>query len=457
MDDQPKKKRKKGNLTPDPSSQKGGEHKKNWREYMATPAEIKAFLSDHVYLRYNTVKHRIEARLPPGDPFCQNSELAQFVSDDFQPLSDRLKNTLLTALQGIKDTRRSDLEAVLESGFVPAFHPFESYLSRLPPWDGQDYIRELSVSVLVQGGIDKQMLFYEYLRKWLVAMVASWVDEDVVNQAVLVLIGEQGAYKTTWFNHLLPPELRRYFRLKVNSSRISTDDLISLSQFGLVCYEELDVMSPSQVNTMKSVVTIPSIEERKPYGRYPEHMAHVASFCGTGNNVQFLNDDTGNRRWLPFLVDRISNPYENPLHYEGIYAQAYALYRQGFRFYFTKAEEEALKVHNKTFETPQPEQEAISEHFREPVGDERGEFYTATDILLAISGNPALRTTASKVGSAMRRLGFEPHRSHGRSGYRVVAYSPEEIAANRRLLAHDARPESETEVSDCEEGVDGAP
>ena len=41
------------------------------------------------------------------------------------------------------------------------------------------------------------MLFYEYLKKWLVAMVASWIDEDEVNQAVLVLIGKQGIYKTT--------------------------------------------------------------------------------------------------------------------------------------------------------------------------------------------------------------------------------------------------------------------
>ena len=87
---------------------------------------------------------------PPEDAFCQDSELAQFVSDDWQPMSDRLKNTLLTALQGIKLTRKSDFETVLESGFVPSFHPFLHYLNRLPPWNGEDYIRELSVSVMVK-------------------------------------------------------------------------------------------------------------------------------------------------------------------------------------------------------------------------------------------------------------------------------------------------------------------
>ena len=437
-----KKKRKKAAAGSD-----GGEkeHKVPWQEKYASPEEIKAFLSDHIYLRYNTVKYRVEARLPSRDAFCQNSELAQFASDDWQPMSDRLKNTLLTALYVIKPTRKCDLETVLDSGYVPTFQPFLHYLNRLPPWDGQDHILAMSVSVTVKGGVEKQMLFYEYLKRWLVAMVASWLDEGEVNQAVLVLIGEQGIYKTTWFSHLLPPELRDYFRIKVNSSRVSRDDLITLSQYGLVCYEELDVMKPSDVNTMKSVVTMPSIDERKPYGHYTEHMPHVASFCGTGNNVQFLTDQTGNRRWLPFEVESIISPKDQPFDYEGIYSQAYALYRQGFRHYFSKAEEEALREHNRTFETPHPEQEAICTHFHPPQDGEKGEFYTATDILNKIGYNPALRLTIEKIGSAMKALGFVQYRSHGRRGYRVVAYKPEEIEMNRRMLAYDARPE----------GVDG--
>ena len=441
--EKPKKKAKKAAA----KSEGEKEHKKPWQEVYATPAEIKQFLSDHVYLRYNTVKYRVEARLPSEDAFCQNSELAQFASDDWQPMSDRLKNTLLTALYGIKPTRKCDLETVLDSGFVPSFHPFLYYLNRLPPWDGQtDHILGLSVSVMVKGGVEKQMLFYEYLKRWLVAMVASWVEEETVNQAVLVFIGDQGIYKTTWFSHLLPPDLRPYFRIKVNSSRLTTDDLIAMSQFGLVCYEELDIMRTTQVNTMKSVVTMPAIDERKPYGRYPEHMPHVASFCGTGNNEQFLTDTTGNRRWLPFLVESITSPRDQPFDYEGIYAQAYALYRQGFRHYFTKAEEDVLKEHNKAFETPHPEQEAISMHFRKPNEGEKGEFYTATDILGKIGCNPALRLTVEKIGMAMKALEYKRCYSHGRPGYRVVPYKPEEIEMNRRMLACDARYEDESDA-----------
>ena len=100
-EEKPKKKRKKKTAA---EGEGGKDHKKNWREVNATPEEIKAFLSDHVYLRYNLVKYRVEARLPSEDPFWQNNELAQFMSDDWQPMSDRLKNTLLNAMRGIKPT-----------------------------------------------------------------------------------------------------------------------------------------------------------------------------------------------------------------------------------------------------------------------------------------------------------------------------------------------------------------
>ena len=234
MDDKKPKKKTKKAAAEDGCSSGAKEHKKPWQETYASPGEIKQFLSDHVYLRYNMVKHRLEARLPPEDEFCSNSELAQFVSDDWQPMSDRLKNTLQTALQSIKDTRKTDLETVLESGFVPAYHPFLHYLNRLPPWDGQDHILALSVTVTVKGGVEKQMLFYEYLKRWLVGMVAGWVDPKVVNNVILVLIGEQGSYKTTWFNYLLPPELSRYFYTKTNANRMGRDDLLTLAQYGLV-------------------------------------------------------------------------------------------------------------------------------------------------------------------------------------------------------------------------------
>ena len=428
--EKPKKRKKK---TEGDEEQK--EHKKPWQEVYATVDDIKSFLADRVFLRHNMVTGRTEFRLP-----------SDYVSDgtEWGPISDRAVNSLWTEFSQTKPVRIQDIYRVIESDFVPDFHPFRYYLDHLPPWDGQNHILALSASVTIKGGMDKQMLFYEYLRRWLVGMVTGWVDPVAVNHVILVLIGEQGSYKTTWFNYLLPPDLRSYFYTKTNASRMGRDDLLTLAQYGLVCCEELDTMRPPELNQLKAAVTMPSIDERAAYAHFHEHRKHIASFCGTGNNPQFLSDPTGNRRWLPFEVEQIDSPRERPFDYAGIYAEAYALYREGFRYWFSQDDIRLLSEHNGAFESPHPEREVIRKHFRRPKEGERGEFVTSSDILQMVGSNPVLQLTANKVGRAMTELGFERVRSHGERGYRVVAYSPEEVKARQSMLAYDARPEGDT-------------
>ena len=42
---------------------------------------------------------------------------------------------------------------------------------------------------------------------------------------------------------------------------------------------------------------------------------------------------------MPFEVESITSPREQPFEYAGIYAQAYALYRRGYRLVAYKPEE----------------------------------------------------------------------------------------------------------------------
>ena len=226
------------------------------------------------------------------------------------PINDRKVNSLWSKMSEVTRVNKQDLYSIIESDYVPVFNPFTEYLSGLekrshtdltdltdvPPHvgknitsayadeksvrsvrsvcqnnnsvGGRDYIRELAATIRVKGGEQEQMLWYRYLKKWLVSMVASWLSDDVVNNVILVLIGEQGAFKTTWFNYLLPPELRRYFYTKTNANRMSKDDLLTLAQYGLVCCEELDTMRPAELNQLKAVVTMPSIDERAAYAHF---------------------------------------------------------------------------------------------------------------------------------------------------------------------------------------------
>ena len=295
------------------------EHKKPWQETYATPEEIKAMLNERVMLRYNEVRGRTEIHWLSAGPVIRADEQGlltifggeEGVTDGYKNLDDRDVNTLWTALCQEKPVVKQHLLNVIESDYVPAYHPFRYYLEHLPPWtpDQGDHIMGLSLTVNVKGDSDEQILFYQYLKKWLVGMVASWVSAKVVNNVMLILIGEQGTYKTTWFANLLPPQLRDYFYTKTDSAMLSKDDRIVLAQYGLMCWEELDSMLPKELNKMKGTMTMPFINERKAYARYHENLPHLASFCGTGNNVQFLSDTTGTRRWLPFEIEKIGRAH----------------------------------------------------------------------------------------------------------------------------------------------------
>ena len=434
-EEKPKKKRKKA------ATEDGGdkEHKKNWRETYATPAEIEVFLKDHIYLRRNLVTMRTEWR-EPSSYESDGTEL-------WQPICDWKVNSLWKKMAQEKPVIFDHMRKVINSDSFPDYHPFLFYLEHLPAWDHKnDYILEMSMSVNVKGGVDEQMRFYEYLKKWLVAMVAGWIDKREVNHVILIFIGEQGIYKTTWFNHILPPELRSYFYTKTNAGRITKDDLLALAQYGLVCYEELDTMSARELNQLKSAVTMTSVDERAPYASFADHRKHIASFCGTGNNVQFLSDTTGTRRWLPFEVENIMSPRDNPFNYEGIYSQAYALYQEGFRYWFSPQEIREQSRHNSQFETPKDEMELVDYFFRRPSGADSGEFMP-TAVAKQVVSTPGTRISSVALGRAFSKLGFEQATKERCRGFYVIRRSDEERRTRARSLAAGASHET-TQITD---------
>lgn len=448
----------------------------------ASVDEIKAFLDGRVRLRYNVITSRVECLLTGENTNNSLSGLNTNLTNDtnnslevntnptcpqWQPISDRIVNTLWSQMSSVTRVNIQDVYRVIESDYVPAFNPFVEYLESLPEWHegDHDYIADLAATVKIKGEqehieapeadsslftlpssfpsqeADFSLFTFPYsLKKWLVGMVAGWISEDVVNNVILVFIGEQGAYKTTWFNYLLPPQLKQYFYTKTNANRMTRDDLLTLAQYGLVCCEELDTMRPAELNQLKAAVTMPSIDERAAYAHFHEHRKHIASFCGTGNNVSFLSDPTGNRRWLPFEVESIVSPRDHPFCYEGIYSQALALYKSGFTFWFTKEEIQEQNRHNRKFETPRLEHELVDLYFRRPLEHENSMFMTSSRVLQIIGSGITQKLSATRIGMAFSELGFQRVRYHGIRGYLVMQRTAEEIMAYQKSMAMHAMP-----------------
>ena len=406
----------------------------------ASVTEIEQFIDSQVAVRFNVIRRQCEIKWksPAGDsetspyPLHKGDLQAQ---GEFQPITDRDENSLwLRMKKDGTEVRLQDIRNVLQSEYVPAYHPFMDYFGSLPAWDGVDYIGQLARTVHVKGDQD---VFVEHFRKWFVGIVATLLDERSVNHEILVFIGEQGNFKSTFFSLLLPPSLQMYYYVKMNHQHLTKDDMITLSEFALICLEEIDELKNADLNQLKAMVTTKETSERAAYARNKEHRKHIASFCGTGNNPNFLTDPTGNRRWLVWQVEDIDNPHEHPFCYTGIYSQALALWKSGFRYWFDQTEIQQLNLLNREFESSRPEEELLLTYFRPTFNGCKAIFMKVSEILERINMGIRQPLSPHRLGIMLKRLGFTKCKYNGERGYLVVERTGEEIQASRKIAGQE--------------------
>lgn len=328
--------------------------------------------------------------------------------------------------------------AVLQSHRIPDVHPLREYVLGCRPYEPghPDWIGWLAEQVVVEGGETEQQLWKQYFRKWFVAMVASWLSDDVVNQQVLVLVGRQGIFKTTWLERLLPPELRAYGCKMANSTQLNKDERLRIAEYGLIALDEIDSMGIKELNVMKSVITASDISERAAYGYTKERRIRLASFCASGNKQEFLTDLTGNRRWLPFHAVSIQNPFFTLLPYEQIYAQARYLIEKQFQYWFDLEDIDTIEAHNDDFRVQENEEQLLSIYFDIPA-DGRGQFMTTAEISdkLVTRGSIKKPMSLNRLGMLLQQAGYQSKRI-GKTrtrGWIVYERPLDEVQSNRNI------------------------
>ena len=350
-----------------------------------------------------------------------------------------------------------EVMTALQSDLIPDVHPLREYVLSCGEWTEEqpDWIDWVAQQVRTlpnppfkggdkglphEGGDGEGLLWRTCFKKWFVAMVASWMRDEVVNHQVLVLIGRQGIYKTTWLEHLIPPHLRAYACKLANSNDLNKDERLRIAEFGLISLDEIDSMNNRELNQLKSVITATDVNERAAYAYTKERRVRLASFCASGNRRDFLTDITGNRRWLPFEVEEIQNPFFTTLPYERMYAQAWALAQDPlFSYWFDLDEIEVLEEHNQHFRDESNEEQLLPILFDVPA-EGKGEFMTTAQISerLVTYGNIKKPMALSRLGMVLGAAGYQSTRPKigGRliRGWLVYQRDTDEIASLKRLL-----------------------
>ena len=405
---------------------------------MITLPEIKEWLRKHVEVIYNVVTDISMWRLihPTPNPSSK-------MGGEWQQLDERVLCSMRSQMAADTGKRvlKSDVRDVLNSDFARLHHPVREYIEALPPWDGVDRVKELcghveyedfgvqgNYSPPSQGGVGGGPLFEWALHKWLVASLATWMSDLSTNHEIFVLIGSQGIYKTTFFRHLLPPQLRGYFWENAHNSFASKDDHLALAENCLVEIEEIDLQNPRDISELKALATSEKVKERRPYARFREEKHRLASFCGSGNQQRFLSDDTGNRRWLCFKVSHIDDPRTWGIDYDQLYAQLRDEWRRGFRYWFDLDEQRIVERQNQHFRIESDEEQLIRSRLRPPHAGEKITLMNAASIAQYINGGVVGRGLSSrKVSLAMGRLGFKSVHTKAGNFFEVYQIPANEI------------------------------
>ena len=406
------------------------------------------------HLRHDIVTDRLQIRCADstGEEAIRRGGERQ---ERWRNLTDKDINTMVCncVAESQVNINVSEMWTALKSDMVPSVHPIRAWLDGLPPYtpDQPDWIDWLAQQVRVKPSGEEakgdkargEELWRACFKKWFVAMVASWMKDEVVNHTVLVLVGRQGIFKTTWLDHLIPPALREYSSKLPLSGQISKDDRLRLCENAMLNIDELDAICGREMNIVKSLLTSTDVNERAAYGRLKERRVRLASFCASTNNREFLTDVTGNRRWLPFEVESIQNPFHITLPYELIYAQAKALVESGrFIYWFDLEDIEQLEKHNEEFRAQDSEEQLLPILFDVPA-EGKGEFMTTAEISdkLVTYGGIKKPMALNRLGVLLGKAGYRTVTRGSRDarvrGWIVYQRDNEQINANRRLLIHE--------------------
>ena len=220
--------------------------------------------------------------------------------------------------------------AVIDDGLTEvfkrnSFHPVRDYLNGLT-WDGECRVDTLLIDYM---GAKDTPYVRAVTRKWLCGAIARVMMPGVKFDTTLVLYGPQGLGKTLiaerlggkWFNNTI--------------GDVKQKDAMEQIQGSWIC--ELAELAPTYKNDAEIVKAFLSrtIDRfRAPYGKRTEEYLRQCVFIGTTNNLLFLKDRTGNRRFWPVSGDpkrQTKIPYVDltPEEVAQIWVEALTYYRQG--------------------------------------------------------------------------------------------------------------------------------
>ncbi|GAA4447694.1 VapE family protein [Ravibacter arvi] len=379
------------------------------REKNAEIKHISDFLKSRYDFRYNEVLDRDEIRVK-GESV-------------YMPLTDqRLAVLELEAINaGMFQKQRIISLLVKSRTLAETYNPFKAYFDTIRgKWkEGDtDHIENLLgyITFKCYRNDAERRFAHEMFKKHLVRCVACVLRKIPFNKQCFVFQGGQSAGKSYFFRWLCPDELAGEY-YKENPDLSHKDSTIALSENFMMNLDELDGMHKTEASRIKTLISQDNFKVRRNYGIRDEKMIRYASFFGSINDMEFLNDLTGNVRWLVFELLTIQHDngggkgYAARIDKNMVWAQALALAESDdYKCQLTKEEEMQVSQNNGKFIKLPAEVEIIERYFQPCQPGTDGEvLLTSTTVRDAIRdiSKGANNFSTDRIGKAMAYLNFE--------------------------------------------------
>lgn len=326
-------------------------------------------------------------------------------------------------MKGFKDP----LKALFGSKAITQFDPFKAYFESLQPWheNEEDYIKSFVSFVKT----DNDEWFEIMFKKWLVRCAGQATGKIPFNKQCLTLVGKQNDGKTTFLDYLIPFDLKDYAKKGFDFG--SKEGKFSLVQNFFVNLDELAAFDKKELNNEFKTVLSESIVKYRPLFQNTEvPFQRRASFVASTNHFEFLTDETGNVRWLPFIIHKINHDNGGANGYTSVdinkvWAQAYYLLNDpNFKNEMTPSEITTQENFNRRFLKTTTEMEVIDKYFLQGSKDDfNSRFYTASDIEEHLRGKITIRLHRTQIGKALQVLGIRQESNYdSEKGYSCKGY-----------------------------------
>lgn len=266
-------------------------------------------------------------------------------------------------------TGRGNIDAALDiHAATHAFNEVQNYINRLS-WDGVPRLDTLFIDYL--GAEDDPVGYCRAVcRKAFTAAIARAMTPGSKYDCMLILCGSQGLGKSTlldrmskgWFNDSI-----RTFEGKEASELLQGVWLVEVA--------ELDAFRRTDVARIKQFLSLRADRYRAAYGRNVKELPRCCVFFGTCNQMDFLQDTTGNRRFWP--VDVGEQPHAKNVWQDltdevidQIWAEAKLRWQMGEQLYLTGEVEKEAQRRQESHREASPKEGLIEEFVSRQVPDD---------------------------------------------------------------------------------------